>query len=81
MAKIIWEEKARIPTSSKTDVVVSCMVEDLGVRGAVVVKGVVVNKFIDGSGFCKGGPFVPLSEVRNLINILQNIADEYKVAK
>jgi hypothetical protein len=51
MAKIIWEEKARIPTSSKTDVVVSCMVEDLGVREAVVVKGVVVNKFIDGSGF------------------------------
>jgi len=79
MAKITWEEKARISTSDKTDVVVSCMMEDLGAKGAVMVKGVVVNKFVEGIGFCKGGPFIPLSEVRNLIKVLQNIADEYKV--
>ena len=79
MAKIIWEEKARISSSAKTDIVISCMVEDLGIRGAVAVKGVVVNKFIDGSGFCKGGPFIPLGEVKNLIKILQDITDEYGV--
>jgi len=72
MAKITWEEKARISTSDKTDVVVSCMVENM------TVKGIVVNKFVEGIGFCKGGPFIPLGEVPNLIKALQNITDDLR---
>jgi len=77
MAKVTWEEKARISTSDKTDVVVSCMIESSVVRGSVV-KGIVVNKFVEGIGFCKGGPFIPLGEIQNLINALQDICDEFR---
>jgi len=72
MAKVTWEEKARISVSDKTDVVISFMVENM------IVKGVVVSKFVEDIGFCKGGPFIPLKKVQSLIDALQEIADEFK---